>query len=134
MLVKDGEGATKLAEIKVEGAATEADAYQVANTVATSSLVKTAMFGEDANWGRILAAAGRSGIALDPQQVTIAFDQVTLFSNGAIDATAEAQATAVLRKPEFCIRLYLNQGEAKASVFTCDFSVDYVHINADYRT
>jgi glutamate N-acetyltransferase/amino-acid N-acetyltransferase len=134
LLVRDGEGATKLAEIRVSGAASERDAYEVANTIATSNLVKTAMFGEDANWGRILAAAGRSGIAFDPQQVTIAFDHVILFRHGQIDTTVEALATAVLQKPEFSIRLDLNQGASTASVYTCDFSIDYVHINADYRT
>jgi glutamate N-acetyltransferase/amino-acid N-acetyltransferase len=134
-LVRDGEGATKLVEIVVCRAATTAEAHQVANTVATSPLVKTALFGEDANWGRILAAAGRSGVAFDPELVEIRFDQVTMYANGTGQGKAvEAQATAVLKQPTYTITIDLGRGEASDRMFTCDLSVDYIRINADYRT
>ena len=134
-LVRDGEGVTKLVEIRVEGAPSDKDARTVADTVAHSNLVKTALFGEDANWGRILAAAGRSGIDLDPDRVDLFFDHVCMFSKGrGAGKDTEAQATAVLKKPEFNIVVNLNMGQGSASVITCDFSVDYVKINADYRS
>jgi glutamate N-acetyltransferase/amino-acid N-acetyltransferase len=134
-LVRDGEGATKLVEIVVCGAATATEAHQVANTVATSPLVKTALFGEDANWGRILAAAGRSGVPFDPEKLEIRFDQVTMYAHGAGQGKAvEAQATAVLKQPAYTITIDLGQGSASDRMFTCDLSVDYIRINADYRT
>jgi glutamate N-acetyltransferase/amino-acid N-acetyltransferase len=103
--------------------------------VANSNLVKTAFFGEDANWGRILAAAGSTSAVMEPQNVEIYFDDVQMFAKGmGCGGEAEARATAVLKKPEFTLRLELNSGHGKASVFTCDFSVDYVKINADYRS
>ena len=135
MLVKDGEGATKLVEIRVKGAASESDARQIANTVANSNLVKTAIFGEDANWGRILAAAGRSGIAFDPDRTDICFNDVLIFSEGGgRGAAAEDAVTQVLKLPEFVITIDLHSGQSRSSVWTCDFSVDYVRINADYRS
>ncbi len=135
MLVKDGEGATKLVEIRVKGAAAESDARQIANTVANSNLVKTAIFGEDANWGRILAAAGRSGIAFDPDRTDICFNDVLIFSEGGgKGAAAEDAVTQVLKLPEFVITIDLHSGQSRSSVWTCDFSVDYVRINADYRS
>ena len=135
MLVKDGEGATKLVEIRVKGAAAENDARQIANTVANSNLVKTAIFGEDANWGRILAAAGRSGIAFDPDRTDICFNDVLIFSEGGgKGAAAEDAVTQVLKLPEFVITIDLHSGQSRSSVWTCDFSVDYVRINADYRS
>jgi glutamate N-acetyltransferase/amino-acid N-acetyltransferase len=135
MLVKDGEGATKLVEIRIKGAAAESDARQIANTVANSNLVKTAIFGEDANWGRILAAAGRSGIAFDPDRTDICFNDVLMFSEGGgRGAAAEDAVTQVLKLPEFVITVDLHSGSCQSSVWTCDFSVDYVRINADYRS
>ncbi|MGB5157749.1 bifunctional glutamate N-acetyltransferase/amino-acid acetyltransferase ArgJ [Desulfobacterium sp. N47] len=135
MVVKDGEGATKLVDITVNNAASECDAGKIANTVANSNLVKTALFGEDANWGRILAAAGRSGAKLDPDSVDIYFDNVLMVKNGSgCGDDAEAEASKILKKPEFTIMLDLKLGNAKASVLTCDFSIDYVKINADYRS
>lgn len=135
MLVRDGEGATKLVEIQVCGAATASDARTVADTIANSALVKTAIFGEDANWGRILAAAGRSGVGFDPDRIEIRFDHVTIYSQGrGAGADVEEQVTAVLKQPEFCIHVDLHEGTASSSVWTCDFSVDYVRINADYRS
>ncbi len=135
MLVRDGEGATKLVEIQVGGAVTASDARAVADTIANSALVKTAIFGEDANWGRILAAAGRSGVPFDPDRIEIRFEDVTIFSQGCgAGADVEEQVTAVLKRPEFCIYVDLHEGTASSSVWTCDFSVDYVRINADYRS
>ena len=133
--VKDGEGATKLVEIRVKGAATGSDARRIADTVANSSLVKTALFGEDANWGRILAAAGRSGVEFDPERTDIYFDDVRMVHNGMGSSKAvEADATAVLKKAEFAITINLNLGKGESSVLTCDLSVEYVKINADYRS
>lgn len=135
MLVKDAEGATKLIEVAVTGAADAAEARQVAYTIAHSPLVKTACFGQDANWGRIIAAAGRSGVAVDPEAMRIVFDDVVLYERGGwTGEAAEAAATAVLRKPEFRLTVDLGRGAATASVLTCDFSLDYVRINADYRS
>jgi glutamate N-acetyltransferase/amino-acid N-acetyltransferase len=135
MLVKDGEGATKLVEIVVRGALSDTDARAVADTVANSSLVKTAFFGEDANWGRILAAAGRAAVPVEPGKLEILFDDVLMFKDGAGfgDAIEEA-ATRVLRQSEFAITIDLHLGQGSATVWTCDFSVDYVKINADYRS
>lgn len=135
MVVKDGEGATKLADISINRAACESDARKIANVIANSNLVKTALFGEDANWGRILAAAGRAGAAIEPDSVDIYFDDVLMVKNGSgCGDDAEAQATKILKKPEFTIMLDLKLGSAKASILTCDFSIDYVKINADYRS
>ncbi len=135
MVVKDGEGATKLVDIIVKGAPTSSDAEKIAKTVANSNLVKTALFGEDANWGRIFAAAGRSGVEFDPGLVDIFFDDVLMVENGmGCGAAAEKEATKVLNKSEFAITVDLKAGDGKASVLTCDFSIDYVKINADYRS
>ena len=135
MLVKDGEGATKLVEIRVRGAATDRDARKIADTVAGSNLVKTAIFGEDANWGRILAAAGRAGVAFEPERMDIFFNDVLMFSEGSgRGAAVEDEVTKVLKLSEFVITIDLHSGECQTSVWTCDFSVEYVRINADYRS
>jgi len=134
-LVKDAEGATKLIEISIIGALSGQDAHQIAATVAHSNLVKTAFFGEDANWGRILAAVGRAGVPLDPDKIDIRFGPVLMVQNGmGCGKQAEARATEILQRPEFDITIDLKLGDGSASMFTCDFSVDYVKINADYRT
>jgi len=135
MVVKDGEGATKLVDVIVKGAASDSDAEIIARTIANSNLVKTALFGEDANWGRILAAAGRSGAEFDPGLADIYFDDILMVKNGmGCGDAAEMEATKVLKKPEFAITVDLKTGAGKASVLTCDFSIDYVKINADYRS
>ena len=135
MVVKDGEGATKLADIVVKGAKNGKDAERIAKTIANSNLFKTALFGEDANWGRIFAAAGRSGAEFDPGRTDIFFDDVLMVKNGmGCGDAAEKKATKVLKKPEFEITVDLKKGKGKASVLTCDFSIDYVKINADYRS
>ena len=134
-LVKDGEGATKLVEFVVKGAASDQDAHRIADTIANSNLTKTALFGEDANWGRILAAAGRAGVAFEPEKVDIAFGPVLMVKNGlGCGKAVEADATRILQQPEFEITIDLKQGGGTARVFTCDFSIDYVKINANYRS
>ena len=134
-LLKDAEGATKLVEIAVKGAASYIDARQIADTIAHSNLLKTALFGEDANWGRILAAAGRAGVAMDPAKIDVYFADVLMVKNGlGCGKGAEAEATQIMKQSEFVLTIDLNAGGGKASVFTCDFSIDYVKINADYRS
>ncbi|MDI6687294.1 MAG: bifunctional glutamate N-acetyltransferase/amino-acid acetyltransferase ArgJ [Desulfobacterales bacterium] len=134
-LIKDGEGATKLVEIVVKGALSDTDAYKIADTVANSNLVKTAFFGEDANWGRIVAAAGRADVPVNPDKIDIFFDDIMMVKNGlGCGKAAEAASTKVLKKPEFAVLIDLHQGKGFSSVFTCDFSIDYVKINADYRS
>jgi glutamate N-acetyltransferase/amino-acid N-acetyltransferase len=135
LLIKDGEGATKLVEIKVKGAQTLEAARKVADTVAHSNLVKTALFGEDANWGRILAAAGRAGVLIDPDHIDVLFDDIYMVKNGVgCGNKAEARCTEILKKPEFILTIDLNMGSEHDSMMTCDFSLDYVKINANYRT
>jgi glutamate N-acetyltransferase/amino-acid N-acetyltransferase len=135
LLVKDGEGATKLVEVVVQGAESERDARQIADTVAHSNLVKTALFGEDANWGRILGAVGRAGVPVETERIDVFFGDVCMVRNGlGCGKKIEKEATRVLKEPEFSIRIDLKSGKAEASVFTCDFSIDYVRINADYRS
>jgi glutamate N-acetyltransferase/amino-acid N-acetyltransferase len=135
MVVKDGEGVTKLVEIRVTGAASDTDADKMVDTVAHSNLVKTAFFGEDANWGRIIGALGRSGAPLLPDAVDISFNDVLLVKNGLwCGSEAEAEATKVLKLPEFTVNIDVHMGEGRASYWTCDFSIDYVKINADYRS
>lgn len=135
MVVKDGEGATKLVEIIIRGALSDRDATKVADTISNSNLVKTAIFGEDANWGRILAATGRAGVQMDSTKADIFFDDVVIAKNGMwCGEKAEAEASKILQNDEFSITVDLNMGQGSASVFTCDFSIDYVKINADYRS
>ncbi len=135
MIVKDGEGATKLAEIIVKGAASADDAYNVAEAVAHSNLVKTAIYGEDPNWGRVVAAAGRSGAALDPDKIDLKFGDVFLVENGAwAGEDAEKKAARVMKQDELKIVLNLNIGTFSDFFVFCDFSENYVKINADYRS
>jgi len=134
-LVRDAEGGTKEVTIDVKGAATPEDARKIAETIANSPLVKTAIFGEDANWGRIAAAAGRAGVPLEPGQLDIFFNDVQMTAKGLnCGVKAESAATTVLKQPEYTITVDLNIGNGEASVLTCDFSIDYVKINADYRS
>lgn len=134
-LVKDAEGANKLVQIEVRGAASDTDAYRIADTVANSPLVKTALFGEDANWGRILAAAGRAGVPFDPGRVDVFIGPVQMVAGGVgCGKAVEAEAARVLKADEFGITIDLHMGPGRDSVFTCDFSIDYVKINADYRS
>ncbi len=134
-LLKDGEGVTKVVDIRIEGADSDQGALRIADAVAHSPLVKTAFFGEDANWGRIIAAAGRAGVPFDPQAIELFFNDVQMVRNGqGCGADAEALATKVLQQPEFTVTVQLNRGQGRAELLTTDFSVDYVKINADYRS
>ena len=134
MIVTDGEGATKFVEIRLAGARTEEEADRAARAVANSSLVKTAIHGEDANWGRILAAVGYSGIAFDPAAVTIHFGDVPILREHYGIDFSEADAREVLSRKEIVITVDLHQGTAGAVFWTCDLSKEYVAINANYRT
>ncbi|HUL44632.1 MAG TPA: bifunctional glutamate N-acetyltransferase/amino-acid acetyltransferase ArgJ [Bacteroidota bacterium] len=134
MIVTDGEGATKFIEIQVTDALSEENAVRAARAVANSNLVKTAIHGEDANWGRILAAVGYSGIEFDPEDVEIFFDDVPILRKGYAIDFSESDAKRVLSQKEIRIRVDLHQGNACASFWTCDLSKDYVAINANYRT
>jgi glutamate N-acetyltransferase/amino-acid N-acetyltransferase len=134
-IVADGEGATKFVEIRVVGAGSHGDALQGARVVANSPLVKTALFGGDANWGRILAALGRAGIDFDPNRVIILFDEVKIVQGGvSLGEQAERLAREVLKREALTILIDLRRGRGEDSVFTCDFSLDYVKINAHYTT
>ncbi len=136
MIVRDGEGATKFMTISVVGAASEADAREVAFTVAHSPLVKTAFFASDPNWGRILAAVGRAPVAqLDVGRVSVHLNQVRVVHQGALDpGYREEQGAAVMRESEITVRIDLASGSHATTVWTCDFSHDYVRINAEYRS
>ncbi|MFZ5799578.1 MAG: bifunctional glutamate N-acetyltransferase/amino-acid acetyltransferase ArgJ [Desulfobulbus sp.] len=134
-IVADGEGATKLVTIRVVGARDDEGALNAAQTIANSSLVKTAFFGEDANWGRIIAALGRSDCLFDPERVAISFDDVPMVRDGVgLGDKAEEACTDVLKKDRFTVTVDLQDGSGTAEVYTCDFSLDYVKINADYRS
>ena len=134
-IVADGEGATKCITIRVCGAREAEEAERMARTVANSNLVKTAFFGEDANWGRIIAAMGRCGVRFHPEQVDITFGDVRIVKNGVGQGTAaEEAATAVLKEKNITVTIDLKDGNAVEEIYTCDFSIDYVKINADYRS
>lgn len=135
-IIRDGEGATKLITISVTGCKSLDEANAVAYTVAHSPLVKTAFFASDPNWGRILAAVGRAGVSdFDLSKVNIALDTVYIVRDGgkAADYTEE-KGQAVMDKNEITIHIDLDRGDAKTTVWTCDFSYDYVRINAEYRS
>jgi glutamate N-acetyltransferase/amino-acid N-acetyltransferase len=135
-IVRDGEGATKFVTVRVERGRSESECRKVAYAIAHSPLVKTAFFASDPNLGRILAAVGNAGIAgLDTAKVDLFLDAVHIAKGGARNpAYVESEAIAVMKKPEFTVRVALNRGRAAATVWTCDLSFDYVRINAEYRT
>ena len=135
-IIRDGEGATKLIRIIVEQAQDEAEAVQVAKTVAHSPLVKTAFFASDPNWGRILAAVGRSGIEnMELDKINIYLGDVCIVQNGGrAESYTEEAGQHVMNQEEIIITITLGRGEAREQVLTCDFSYDYVRINAEYRT
>ena len=134
----DGEGATKLLECRVEGAENLSTARTVAKSVICSSLLKAAMFGADANWGRVLCAIGYSGADVDVQRVDVTFRSpkgtVEVCKNGAGVPFSEEEAKAVLLEKEIEIQVKLNSGDAEATAWGCDLTYDYVKINGDYRT
>lgn len=142
-IVRDGEGATKFISLEVTGAPDDATAKAIANTIATSPLVKTAFYGGDANWGRIVAAAGRANVPFDPNAVTLtmaaglapgANDSLLLFENGMPTAYNEATATEIVKASDVTVTLTVGDGPGSAIVYTCDLSHDYVSINGSYRS
>ncbi|MDC8450288.1 MAG: bifunctional glutamate N-acetyltransferase/amino-acid acetyltransferase ArgJ [Nitrospira sp.] len=135
MICRDGEGVTKVVTIRVQGAATAPAAKRVADTIATSNLVKTALFGEDANWGRVMAAVGRSGVAINPDKVTMRFDDIVMVERGVgMGLEAEQKIAQIFKHKEFTVTVHLGQGHAHAHMWTTDLSYDYVRINASYRS
>ena len=134
MIARDGEGATKLVEISVTGAAVEEQAVRAARSVANSNLVKTAIHGADANWGRIMAALGSSGIDFKPEAVEIAFNDLPVLKQNFVIVLNEERAREVLSQDTITVRVNLNQGPASARFWTCDLTKQYVHINASYRS
>jgi len=135
MIVRDGEGATKVIRIEIRGAASADDALTAARTVANSALVKTAFYGQDPNWGRIMAALGRSGIRMREEDIRIWVDEVKIVENGMGRGEAhEKEAAAKMLNKEFTVTVELGQGKYEDRITTCDLTHDYVSINADYRT
>lgn len=134
-ICRDGEGVTKIVKVQVCGARTTAAAKQVATTVATSNLVKTALFGQDANWGRVMGAIGRSGVAIDQEKISVHFDRVAMVKHGVgTGLAAEGKIAQIFKRKEFTISIDLGQGRARAHMWTTDLSYDYVRINASYRS
>lgn len=133
LIVKDGEGATKLLEICVKGAKSEGDAVKAAKGIANSLLVKTAFFGEDANWGRIMAALGSAGVEIEPDRVNIFLGAIPIVRRG-VATGREGEAAKVLREREIKLTVDLRVGDGEAAVMTTDLSYDYVRINGSYRS
>lgn len=133
-VVKDGEGATKFITVSVEGAKSKSDARRVAYSVANSNLVKTAIFGEDPNWGRILAAVGASGIPMEKERISITIDNLVVFAQDAPVSISLARLKEIFKNDKIDIRIGLGGGDKSYSVYTSDLSYDYVKINADYST
>ena len=133
-IARDGEGATRLVEVAVDGAASEESAAALAKSVVGSNLVKAAVFGEDANWGRVLTAMGYSGVVFDPGRVELWFGPVRVFSRGEPVPHEEAEANAALATGEVKITCHLGEGNASATAWGCDLSYEYVRINGSYRT
>ena len=135
MVVRDGEGATKVVTIQIKGATSEEDAGRAARTVANSALVKTAFYGQDPNWGRIMAALGRSGIEMKEDQTCIWVDGVKIVNRGVgAGVLREKEAAERMKNPEFKVTVDLGLGSWEDSVLTCDLTHEYVSINAHYRT
>jgi glutamate N-acetyltransferase/amino-acid N-acetyltransferase len=134
-MARDGEGATKFVTVTVRGAKSERDAARAARAVAKSPLAKTSWFGKDPNWGRVLAAVGYSGAEVDDRRAEVFYDKVWAFRSGQVAGDAQlAKLAKVMEKDAFEIVVDLHLGRGESSVYTCDFSLDYVHINADYTT
>ena len=133
-IIVDGEGATKLIKVTVNSAKTILDADTIAKSIANSPLVKTAFNGADANWGRIISAAGKSGADFNPLNTNIYFDDLPVMLAGYRIVIDEEKASEILNKDNFSISLNLNEGECSTTWWTCDFSQEYIKINANYRT
>jgi glutamate N-acetyltransferase / amino-acid N-acetyltransferase len=133
-LARDGEGATKLIEIRVRGARNAVDARRIAMTMANSPLVKCAFFGNDPNWGRLMMAAGRAGVRFDPARADLWIGDVQLVRHGEPLPFDTGAAAATMKQSEVSVTLELAEGASNARVWTCDFSYDYIRINAEYHT
>ncbi len=134
-ICRDGEGATKIVEIIVRGTKSNHEAKKIAQTIATSLLVKTAVFGEDPNWGRIVAAAGRAGVNFNPSKLSLQFDATRVVDNGqAVRGQTTRQAQRIMQKKEYVMTLSLGNRPGSARLWTTDLSYDYVKINASYTT
>jgi glutamate N-acetyltransferase/amino-acid N-acetyltransferase len=133
-IVRGGEGATKVIAVTVRDARTSDDARQVARTIANSPLVKTAVHGADPNWGRVVAAAGRSGIQFDMNRATVRIGGLLLFENGLPHDEAAPQAAEILKRDTVDIDVSLGTGSSIATIWGCDLSAEYVRINGEYRT
>ncbi len=134
LIVIDGEGATKLVGIIVKGAADDRDAELAARTIAQSSLVKTAIHGEDANWGRIIAAAGRSGAIFNQEELELYFNELSILKPGLVADFSEEAASEIMAKDSYTITLRLGNGMGEATIWSCDLSKEYVDINGSYRS
>jgi len=134
-VVRDGEGATKFVEVQISGAATDGDARKVAMAIANSPLVKTAIAGEDPNWGRIVMAVGKSGAEADRDKLVIRFGDILVAENGWVSPSySEAQAAAYMKGQDLVISVEMGLGAGKSTVWTCDLTHRYIEINADYRS
>jgi glutamate N-acetyltransferase/amino-acid N-acetyltransferase len=134
-VARDGEGARKLLEVIVEGAVSKQSARRIAMSIANSPLVKTAIAGEDANWGRVVMAVGKAGEPADRDRLSIWFGGIRVAHNGARDPDYdEAAASAVMKKPEITLKVALGLGKASDRVLTCDLTKEYIAINGDYRS
>jgi glutamate N-acetyltransferase/amino-acid N-acetyltransferase len=134
-IVADGEGVTHVVELHIEGAATDIDALKIAKAIAHSPLVKTAWAGSDPNWGRLVAAIGYSGAAINPERIDIRFGDLPICRDGCrAPEFDEAAAHAYVAQPEFSIAIQLHQGTGSCLFWTTDLTVEYIHINADYST
>jgi glutamate N-acetyltransferase/amino-acid N-acetyltransferase len=133
-IVKDGEGATKFIQIEVHEAKSISEAKKIARTIAESPLVKTAINGEDPNWGRIVSAAGYAGVTLDESKLKLDVNKITIYKKGLPVTPATKRLNSVMKKKEIIIQLYLGTGNKSTTIWTCDLSKEYVKINADYHT
>lgn len=133
-IISDGEGATKLVTVNILNAKTKKDADMVGKSIANSNLVKTALYGEDANWGRIMSAAGMSGANIKPEKITISLNDLTILKPNYEIILDEEKAKVILAKSEFAINVDLAQGSENVTWWTCDLTNEYVNINANYRT
>jgi glutamate N-acetyltransferase/amino-acid N-acetyltransferase len=135
MIVRDGEGATKFVTLQIQGSRNQSEALRIAQAIARSLLVKTALFGEDANWGRIMAAIGASGVNVQAEKISLSVNGVQITRGGiAVGKRAEARAHRKLRQKDITLTVGLGLGKAEAVYYTTDLSQDYVRINATYRT
>jgi glutamate N-acetyltransferase/amino-acid N-acetyltransferase len=133
-IARDGEGATKLVEVQVNGAFNVDEATAVGKSIISSNLVKTAIYGTDPNWGRIVTAAGYSGVPLEPNKLKVSIGTYTVFENGLPSSFVEEDVKQYLEQENVKIYIDLNQGDSSATAWGCDLTYDYVKINASYRT